>query len=1079
MSLQYILGASGSGKSHYLYENVIEESIRRPDTSFFIIVPEQFTMSTQKKVIQMHPMHGIMNVDIVSFPRLAHRIFGETGVSTRQILDDTGKSLVLRKIIENNKDKLSYFARNIGKSGFVEEMKSVISEFLQYSVTPGIIHQINENLSDNPILKYKLEDISVLYDGFQSYIKDKYIASEELLQVLCNVIPASELIKDSVVVLDGFTGFTPVQYRLLGILMTLCSEVKIALSIDSSEQINVIEGMDNLFYMCKTTASKINHIADENGIEIIPPVKMKDTISYRLRETKALSFMEKNIFRNHTSVYREPVDNEIAVFEGRTPKSEIDFVVGEIKRLVTAGGCRYSEIAVISGDVANYGYLAGNIMEQNNIPCFVDYKRSIMSNVLVEYIRSAIEIAEYDFTYESVFRMLKTGLTPIDDKDIDELENYVLAFGISGFRKWSKQWNRAYRTPDRKNITTEYINDIRSRVMDIAGSFYEAVKNKKTIREYAQALYEFINMSQLQKKAAEYAQKFEQENDISMAGEYRQCYVKIMELLDKIVVLMGDEKVSFLEFGEILDAGFDEIKVGLIPQKKDSVIIGDIERSRLDNIKVMFLVGVNDGNIPKTSDGGGILSEIDRDIISEMNVELAPGERENAFIQKFYLYLTLTKPSKRLYLTYSRYDTEGKSLKVSYLIGVIRKLFPAVNIYNEKTAGKVISTVKIPKAAFDWTGILNDRINSENAEKMYGDVLSKSVSRIEMFYKCAFAHFAKYGLSLREREISEIKQTDIGSIYHKVIELISYKIIAKGIDFTSVTKEECMQLIDEAFEEIEEEYASTQLYDSERGRHLIERFKNMAYITIWSVAHQLEHGKFKPKHFEMNFKTKDNIIGKIDRIDTYEDDENIYVKVVDYKTGTTQLDITQMYYGLQIQLITYMQAALLLEEKAGNGKTAVPAGMFYYNIKTPFASDDSSQEAIDKELLEELRMNGMVNGEDKAIDALENEKDGKSVAIPASFKDGQVRQDKNILSREQFGLLAAHTQKLIENAAKEMEDGAAQIKPYRFDDRTGCDYCPFGAVCGFDSRMEGFGYRNIKKMDIQELWGKLGEEDGE
>lgn len=1079
MSIQYILGSSGSGKSHYLYQNIIEASMVNPHKNYFIIVPEQFTMSTQQKVIKMHPRHGIMNVDILSFPRLAYRIFAETGVRPQEVLDDTGKSLVLRKVMENHRDELRYFAGNVNKAGFVEEIKSVISEFLQYSVTADQLGILRDNMNDNPILRHKLLDIEILYRGFTEYIHQKYIASEELLEVLCKVVGSSALIRDSVVVLDGFTGFTPIQYRLIGLLMEICSEIKVAVTISSKEKPNVLDGMENLFHLSKQTMARLNSLADGTRTPVMPAIHMDDEVPYRLRGAAPLVFMEKNIFRNNRAVYSEDTGRFLKIYEGVSPKNEIDYIVGEIKRLVLQEKYHYGDMAIVSADMDRYGYLAANIMEQNDIPCFVDYKRNIMGNVLVEFIRSALEVVEKDFSYESVFRLLKTGLSGIRRDDMDQLENYVLALGIRGYSSWNKRWIRNYADGNEKTITIEQLDSIRLWVVELLSEFRIAVKESSTIRDYCTALYALMVKVNLQEKASAYADRFEAEQELSLSGEYRQCYAKIIELFDKMVELLGDEKVSFQEFGDILDAGFGEIKVGLIPQKKDSVMIGDIERTRLDNIKILFFIGVNDGNIPKNGDKGGVLSPVDREAMAEKNVVLSPNERENAFIQRFYLYLALTKASDRLYLSYSRLGTDGKALRVSYLIGAICNMFPSIRIMDEKSAAGILRTVKIPSALFQWSGVEQSGISSLNALKLYGEDIAKSASRIEQFYNCAFAHFVSYGLRLQERAVYSVNSADIGTLFHDTLEKVSQKIIKGGKGFTEIDDMERRNLVEEAVLEAATDYNNSVLFDSERSRYFVKRLTDMTEITVWAIGQQLRHGRFMPKHFEKSFKTENNIVGRIDRIDTYEQDDSIYVKVVDYKTGSSDFDLNDAYYGLKLQLITYMQAAGQIEKQLHPDKNIVTAGLFYYNIKTPFAQDDSSQEAIDRQLLEELRMKGIVNAGNEVLAALENDPSGKSIAIPVSYnKDGSVREGSGTLQEEQLQWLSAHAKKLIRYAEERMEEGCTKVHPYRRGDRTGCDYCPYDAVCGFDAKLSGNAFRNIREYSEDELWEKLGEENG-
>ena len=445
MSLQLILGGSGAGKSTYLYSSIIEESINNPDTDYIIIVPEQYTMATQKRVVELHPRKGILNIDVISFERLAYRVFEEVGASDYPVLDDTGKNLIVRRILEQHKKELRFFSGNISNTGFVAEMKSVISEMLQYDITVDKIDEINKTVDNNSLLGMKLSDINVVYSGFRNFIKDNYITSEEILDLLCRKVQESEKLKDSVIALDGFTGFTPVQYRLIGLLLDICTDIKVALTIDTSEKVNVNEGIENLFYMTKDTVAHLYKICDEQHINIENAVMIDDDNTSRFKSSKELAFLEKNIFRAGSRHYNGEV-NDIALYAGTTPKDELQYITGKILELTRLSGYRYSDIAVVTGDIGVYGKLAANIFSQNEIPFFLDQKRHITDNCLVEMITAVLDIIEKNYAYDSMFRYLRTGFTQLTRDEIDILDNYCLAVGIKGRKQWNNEWIRKFST---------------------------------------------------------------------------------------------------------------------------------------------------------------------------------------------------------------------------------------------------------------------------------------------------------------------------------------------------------------------------------------------------------------------------------------------------------------------------------------------------------------------------------------------------------------------------------------------------------------------------------------------------------
>lgn len=647
MSLQFITGGSGAGKSEYLSRLVCEESVRRPHDNFIVVVPEQYTMETQKKLVHMHSRKGILNIDVVSFERLAYKVFEELGGGNRPVLDDTGKNLIVRRVLEKEKKKLDYFGSSIEKTGFVSELKSVISELLQYGITPQQLGEIGENVKEKQQLSAKLKDIRLVYKEFMAFLSTNYITSEEILDVLCGLVEKSKLIAGSEIIFDGFTGFTPIQYKLMRLLLVYSKGIKISVTIDKKERPTGHEGWNNLFFMSKEMMNRLIAICEEEGINVDDTVCVDRDINYRYEGAKDLAYLERNLFRYKDGVYTGTPEN-IRIYEGSNPKEELQYIVSEILQLTRKEGFRYRDIAVVTADLETYGKVAANMMKQNDIPAFLDYKRSVASNPYVEMLCSALEIVEKGYPYDTMFRYLRTGLTGISRHDIDMLENYCLAVGIRGSRAWHEPWKKKMKRSTYQP-ELETLNVLREQIMAPFLNLEAVLKDKEAnVRAYVTAVYEFVT-------ALHSAEQIKALSECEPAGnEYEQLYAKVLELFDRIVELLGEEKVSLKEFNRIVAAGFEEMKVGLLPPTSDCVMIGDIERTRLDNVKVLFFAGVNDGVVPKKNENCSVLSETDRSILEAQEIVLSPSAREKAFIQKFYLYLMMTKASHRLYLSYAK-----------------------------------------------------------------------------------------------------------------------------------------------------------------------------------------------------------------------------------------------------------------------------------------------------------------------------------------------------------------------------------------------------------------------------------------
>mgnify|MGYP002603148666 FL=1 len=551
MSLQFIFGNSGSGKSHYLYQQIVEESIRHPEKNYLVLVPEQFTMQTQKDLCMAHPRGGIMNIDVLSFGRLAHRVFEETGKERQPILDDEGKNLVLRKIAGNYEDELTVLKGNLKKQGYISEVKSVISEFTQYGIDFEQLDSFMEGLNSESYLYYKLKDIRKVYEGFEDYLHDKYITKEELLDVLSQNVAEAKMLKDSVIAMDGFTGFTPVQNRLIGELLKVCDKIMLTVEIDRREDPFVYKHPYQLFALSKQMVTSLTEVAQEVKVEIDEPVWLCKNPPYRFKENPEMAFLEEELFRYSRRKYSGEKMQSISLHEVHTPQEEAQYVAEEIRRLVREEGYRYREIAVIASDLNTYADSLEKACERYEIPVFMDHKKSILLNSFVEYLRSLLVMVEQNYTYESVFRYLRTGLCGFTRDEVDRLENYCLALDLKGFKKWDQVWVR--KTPMTKKEELEELNQLRVRFVEKLTPLHTVLKKRrKTVKEITLAVYEYLVQEKIQEQLAELEQKFQEEGELALAKEYAQIYRIVLELFDKFVELLGEEEIPLKEYCELL-----------------------------------------------------------------------------------------------------------------------------------------------------------------------------------------------------------------------------------------------------------------------------------------------------------------------------------------------------------------------------------------------------------------------------------------------------------------------------------------------------------------------------------------------
>ena len=1159
--LRFCFGASGAGKSTTLYREAIDRSLEDNTKLIFIIVPDQFTMQTQKDVVRMHPLGAIMNIDVLSFGRLSYRIFEETGLGSFSVLDDLGKSLVLRHVSDTLGDKLPVIGKNMHKPGYIDEVKSTISEFMQYGIDDKMLETLLEKSSEKKALNSKLKDLRLLYSEFLKYIHGNFITTEETLDVLCRAIDKSAILKDSVIIFDGFTGFTPIQYRVIKKLLSVAEEVIVSVTISPEEDpyAETFEEQE-LFMLGKKTVRDLERLMYEVEKEKMASVgSLPDFSAYRaagmpdrsrdirimekpvprLSGNEPIAFLEENLFRYNSNKFTGE-NNTIEIYTAGTPAEEVRQTMIKISDIVREKGYAYRDIAIVCGSLSDYADLIARQSEKFGIPVFIDQNVGLLLNPFVEYVTSAINVVISGYKYEDVFHYMRSGMTDFSREDTDVLENYVRALGIKGRKQWEDKFLR--RMPRRFKTNSEKQDLKEVELLKKLEGMRESItlqlkplfdKKNGTVEEITNAIISVIENNNSKTKLENFRDNFKARGNGKKAREYDQIYDKIMNLLLQMNSLIGQEKITLEEYRDILNVGFGKIEVGTIPQDVDRIIVGDIERSRLKEIKLLFFMGVNDGAIPGSAGGGGILSDIDRQFLAELDsgVELAPTPRQQMYIQRLYLYMNLTKPTDRLYLSYSELDGEGKSLRPAYLVPKLMQMFESIQVtrpedgafekqhvsvkdsydglsemlrsyaagtmFTEKTKEfftlyKVLKenytegglAEKLERAAFSHYE--SKPLARELATALYGATLENSVSRLEKFASCCYAHFLSYGLRLQERKDFGIDAADLGNIYHDVLEKYTYEVINRNIDWRNISKEESEEILNHALTTCVTQYGNTVLYSSARYQYMIDRIQRILMRTVDTLKYQISKGRFEPAFVEMDFKEAGDIDeininlsegektailqrmklrGRIDRVDLYEDPEHVYVKIIDFKSGKKDINIASIYHGLQLQLVMYMNVALAAEKKKNPGKEAVPAAILYYHVDDPIidAKTELQPDDINDMIKSKLRTTGLVNADRDIVEMLHEGIQAKSDVIPVTLlKDGvSFSSYSDVIGNEDYKRVSEHVNRKIREFGKRILQGDISVNPYEAGNRNSCTYCDYRSVCGYDEKIPGYSMRKI------------------
>lgn len=1135
MALQFVIGRAGSGKSRILYQKMIEDSDRNKTKNFVAVVPEQYSMETQKEILTLHPRKGSFNIEVTSMTRLAYTVFEEQGVRECQVMDELGKTLVIRKVLEDCKNELVIYRDKASMSGFADRMKSVISELKQYGIDRRNLAQMKKVSEQQPALKHKLNDIDVIYCAFNDYIAQKMITAEDVLNIFCKYIPESDFIKNTYFYFDGFTGFTPSQYKVIELLMKYAPEVNLAITLPEDEKDFSDYNKFELFSLSKETLFKLQQLAEQSGIEI------KNTITagagqnpYRIRNNAELCFVEKNIFRNKKTDKFSGECRSIEIHSASNPREEAEYAASEILKLIVNEGYRYNDIAVITGDMEGYYRYLGECFDKYGIPAFIDHKRNISANPFVDGIKGAIEVVEKDFSYETVFHMVRLGFIDLDKKTADITENYVLRSGRRGYKSYSRQWEKRYKGMAEEEL--KIVNMGRETILNAVMPLREGLKRKQnTVLDYTYAVYQFIRSQNMQKKINDYAVMFKEEGNLSRAKEYAQVYEAVISLLDKITALMGEEQISLKEYKQIIQAGFESIKVGIIPPGLDTVMVGDIERTRLkDTKKIIFFVGVNDGIIPSGGAADGIITDSDREFLEKNNYVLAPTARENVFKQRLYLYSLLAKPVEKISITFSKSASDGSIRRKSYLINTLRNMFGELKIIDIDKRNVQLGDIVNREEALDYIaenmrdysksginpileklcaalmqneedrrkiqlmvdgtfyGRREDVLDKETSRMLYGLKENIGITRLEKFAACAYSQFLSSGLKLGERRKYEIAAFDIGNLYHDAIDRYFREVQRENIPWEQLDMNKSRSIIDKCVEQVMDEYENDALSGTARNLFLKNQVRETASKTADVLVKHIKSGCFVPAEYELKVAH-----GRIDRVDILDKDDTVYVKVIDYKSGDKTFRISDTFMGLQMQLMVYLKDAVDYEQKQNPDKKAVPAGGLYFHIHDPYVDkpdfnkmlsdyrkehpeskltdEDIKIKIIDDIRYKKYRMSGMVQSDSEIVRFMDEkafDKKGASDILPISVTKSGISSSSTVLDAETYTKFIDYVSKKAEDMQEQIIEGEISVNPVE----GACTYCPYGSVCSFDRKL-GDRYREVEKMSLDDIKCILNEDE--
>ena len=1106
MGLRIVYGRAGSGKSKFIYDEINNKINSGEKNKIYIITPEQFSFTAEKKL--MENKKAIINAEVITFDRMAYRVLNEVG-GIHNNLTKCGKSMLIYSILQKEKNNLTLLNKSDEN---IDLCMRTISEFKKNKILISDLKEELEKIEDN-YLKIKLKDMILIYEKFELNIENKYIDETDLLTNLENNIEKTNFFNNSLIYIDEFVGFTKQELSIIKKLINISKEVTITFCADNLD-FNTNPDAD-IFYPNKKTLNKILKILNEN--EKIETINLNKLYRYKNEE---LIFIEKYLFNQKQEKYEKEINN-IKLFLAKNKYSEIENVAKNIINLIKNNNYKFNEISIITKNITSYSALIKAIFSKYEIPVFIDEKKDLNQNILVRYILSILEIIIKNYSYEAVFNYIKNPFLNLDEDDIFKLEKYVIKYGIKN-NKFKKDFTYGINEKNKEEI--EYLNSLRKKIIDPLIILENKLNKKQSIENIINEFYLFLINENIEEKLNEKIIK----NNSEFEKEYKLSYEIIINIFKEIKNIFKDEKITLDNFYKIFKIGLKNSDLGKIPATQDQIIVGDTERSRSHKVKAIFIIGLNDGVFPSVNKDEGFFNDTDRDYLKDKGIELAKGTVENLYDDNFNIYKAFTTAEEKLFLSYTSSDVDGKSLRASNLIFRIKKILKQIkeesdllqkednnyflekdlyenlifniNCFNSKNNKLENNLVllykyfnqnnqykKILKNNLEYIKFLKlpEKIKKENIQKLYGNKLTTSVSKLETYKSCPYEYFLQYSLKLKQREELKIKSLDTGSFMHEVIDQFFQETKSRNISIKTINEQTTKDIVDKIVEEKLQEGKNYIFTATKKYQLLVKRLKRIIlkaikYIILGLNSSDFEiigteisfddkKGDYKPIKINLENGRTAEIIGKIDRIDLAKDGQNKYIRIIDYKSSIKDIDFTNIYGGLQLQLITYLDAMCKIED-------FIPAGILYFNLLEQVINSEKklSEEEIEEKIKNNFKMKGLILADVKVAIMQDNNliPSTSSKVIPAYMdKDGKLSPKKSSsITKEEFTKLQNYANTTITEIINEILNGSIELRPYYKNKKTPCEYCTYKNICDFNSGLFKTEYRFINKKTKEDFF---------
>lgn len=1100
--LHIYYGRENIDKDKFIFDSIKGKTL--------LLVPDQFTLQAERDAFFYLGARGLMDLEVVSISRLGLKILAETGGGRTTLIDKYGRHMLLTKILSERKEELGIYRGLEKKQSFIEMANNFISELKQYGVSPADLEEICQGLEENTFLRKKLTDIGLIFSDYEAYIKGKYLDSEDYVSLYAEKIAESEKIRGESVWVYGFESFTPKNIQVIGNLLKSAREVNLVMTCGE-------QGRDSdLFRLSGSIIGRFCRLAEEEGV---PWEKKAIPESYRIREkAPAILHLEHELYAIPANASGE--HGGITLVRAASFYSEAESAAAEVLCLVRDEGLEYKDIILICNDLETRGSIIKRVFSQYGIDLFVDKKQSILHNPASQFILSLLDISSKGYRTEDVLRLLKTGLSPLDWEQVEALENYARKFRIRGSR-WKKPFTKGAGEYGPEEL--EGIEASRIRLVALVEEFSAGFKKGRTVRERVRQLYQYLEgPCQLPEKLERQMARQMEEGYLTAAGETAQVWGLVVDVLDQFVEIVGDETILADSFGDILKAGLESIEVGLLPPSADGLMMGTMQRTRSGRVKAMLILGANEGLLPASAPSDTILSEDEKRYLAEQEIEICKVDEIRMQEEKLAIYKNLSRPSDKLWVSYSVSDNEGKESKPSPIFNKLRSLYPQLELEMDLVSrGEPMELLQAEKAGMEhltaalrqsmetgelaqqwlpamaWYGerdrlaklqeglfFTNEQedISRELADALYKKSiyqdLAVSPSRLEQYSRCPFAHFVGYGLRPGEERVYEVGGREIGDLYHTCLMEVSRWLTDEGVPvndpasrWMTVTKEECEKKIAAILKQEALSYREGILKEGQEETYRTRRLGDICSEISWILIDHVRRGSIRSIAFEQTFGrgrsippvTVNTDQGQVfieGKIDRVDLLEDGKVKIIDYKTGSEKFSIQEAERGYRLQLMLYLKAAQQEQRE--------PAGVFYFLIREPSVSAEAIRpeelaERVSEEAQKACKMDGVMVDDPQVIRDIAGDFSGYSDVVPVrqTQKGVSGTGPGKLLDEETFLQLQKTVDEKVEELCAGLLKGNIALRPKKSGQQSACTYCRYKGICQFDLAFEGCRYEII------------------